>query len=203
LECRTAAVIQRLFAFAGYPQRPGKLPPVCWTSVGRFAKRRPSAKAFRTGSGRIAQLVEQLTLNQRVPGSSPGAPTIAINDLATSGPHRTRTVLQFILQFCSRFELEHGGFRKLNIVIGKAGPCAISSGPLFFKMTKTLIGRDRLRWTHSLRICRSERTEIQWNRHKIEGTINGQLSKRRKSPNKSATESGLLSSCHLRTELFR
>src|SRR5262249_25657089 len=27
------------------------------------------------GSGRIAQLVEQLTLNQRVPGSSPGAPT--------------------------------------------------------------------------------------------------------------------------------
>jgi hypothetical protein len=50
--------------------------------VGRFAKRRPSAKAFRTGSGRIAQLVEQLTLNQRVPGSSPGAPTIAINDLA-------------------------------------------------------------------------------------------------------------------------
>ena len=28
------------------------------------------------GSGRIAQLVEQLTLNQRVPGSSPGAPTI-------------------------------------------------------------------------------------------------------------------------------
>src|SRR6516165_1597452 len=32
-------------------------------------------KAFRTRSGRIAQLVEQLTLNQRVPGSSPGAPT--------------------------------------------------------------------------------------------------------------------------------
>src|SRR5579871_1169182 len=27
------------------------------------------------GFGRIAQLVEQLTLNQRVPGSSPGAPT--------------------------------------------------------------------------------------------------------------------------------
>ena len=32
---------------------------------------------FRTSSGRIAQLVEQLTLNQRVPGSSPGAPNIA------------------------------------------------------------------------------------------------------------------------------
>jgi hypothetical protein len=27
------------------------------------------------GSGRIAQLVEQMTLNHRVPGSSPGAPT--------------------------------------------------------------------------------------------------------------------------------
>src|SRR5437868_4784432 len=34
-----------------------------------------SRRLFRTGSGRIAQLVEQLTLNQRVPGSSPGAPT--------------------------------------------------------------------------------------------------------------------------------
>src|SRR5262249_54978061 len=32
--------------------------------------------------GRIAQLVEQLTLNQRVPGSSPGAPTNKINHLA-------------------------------------------------------------------------------------------------------------------------
>jgi hypothetical protein len=36
------------------------------------------AGPLRTGEGqigRIAQLVEQLTLNQRVPGSSPGAPT--------------------------------------------------------------------------------------------------------------------------------
>jgi hypothetical protein len=32
--------------------------------------------------GRIAQLVEQLTLNQRVHGSSPCAPTIEINELA-------------------------------------------------------------------------------------------------------------------------
>jgi hypothetical protein len=31
--------------------------------------------------GRIAQLVEQLTLNQRVHGSSPCAPTIEINKL--------------------------------------------------------------------------------------------------------------------------
>ena len=32
--------------------------------------------------GRIAQLVEQLTLNQRVAGSSPAAPTILINSLS-------------------------------------------------------------------------------------------------------------------------
>jgi hypothetical protein len=46
-----------------------------WTRRDRFA----------TGphpcAGRIAQLVEQLTLNQRVPGSSPGAPTKQINGL--------------------------------------------------------------------------------------------------------------------------
>ena len=34
--------------------------------------------------GRIAQLVEQLTLNQRVQGSSPCAPTNAFNDLLRS-----------------------------------------------------------------------------------------------------------------------
>src|SRR5882724_11651724 len=40
-----------------------------WTRRDRFATRpRPCV-------GRIAQLVEQLTLNQRVPGSNPGAPT--------------------------------------------------------------------------------------------------------------------------------
>ena len=38
-----------------------------------------------TGSGRIAQLVEQLTLNQRVPGSSPGAPTKLFERLALIG----------------------------------------------------------------------------------------------------------------------
>ena len=37
---------------------------------------------FRTGSGRIAQLVEQMTLNHRVPGSSPGAPTKPFKHLA-------------------------------------------------------------------------------------------------------------------------
>src|SRR5690349_6419934 len=37
--------------------------------------------ARRAGSGRIAQLVEQLTLNQRVAGSSPAAPTNLLNRL--------------------------------------------------------------------------------------------------------------------------
>jgi hypothetical protein len=39
--------------------------------------------------GRIAQLVEQLTLNQRVQGSSPCAPTIDFNDLAAIRAERT------------------------------------------------------------------------------------------------------------------
>src|SRR5687768_13014469 len=41
-----AAEIQRLFAFPGPRQRPGKLAPACWTSGNRFAKRRPLAWAF-------------------------------------------------------------------------------------------------------------------------------------------------------------
>ena len=39
-------------------------------------------RLFRAGSGRIAQLVEQMTLNHRVPGSSPGAPTKLFKHLA-------------------------------------------------------------------------------------------------------------------------
>jgi hypothetical protein len=37
------------------------------------------------GYGRLAQLVEQLTLNQRVDGSSPSSPTIFFNGLARNG----------------------------------------------------------------------------------------------------------------------
>src|SRR5262249_28759999 len=47
----------------------------CWTVGTRFATGRSPCGAPRRHFGRIAQLVEQLTLNQRVPGSSPGAPT--------------------------------------------------------------------------------------------------------------------------------
>ena len=51
-----------------------------------FTPARPADIGRSSVSGRIAQLVEQLTLNQRVPGSSPGAPTNKINWLwGTSG----------------------------------------------------------------------------------------------------------------------
>ena len=40
-------------------------------------------RLFPAGSGRIAQLVEQMTLNHRVPGSSPGAPTNPFKHLAS------------------------------------------------------------------------------------------------------------------------
>src|SRR5579863_8928117 len=72
-----AAGFRRLFQlFTARPAVWDKM-GACWTSQGRFAKRRPLAMRFfgTLFSGRIAQLVEQLTLNQRVPGSSPGAPT--------------------------------------------------------------------------------------------------------------------------------
>ena len=50
--------------------------PRGWTLRHRFAKSRaPGGAPRRRQSGRIAQLVEQLTLNQRVTGSSPVAPT--------------------------------------------------------------------------------------------------------------------------------
>ena len=51
------------------------------TGLGRFGLLNDRAFCGRKRqSGRIAQLVEQLTLNQRVPGSSPGAPTIHSRD---------------------------------------------------------------------------------------------------------------------------
>jgi hypothetical protein len=59
--------------------------------------------------------IKKETLNQRVPGSSPGAPTKLFRDLPGSLPHRTRTVLQAILQFCSRFELQYSCFSELDI----------------------------------------------------------------------------------------
>src|SRR6185312_13247320 len=65
-------------------QRPAVLdtaPRLCYTSRVRPAPKRFSdIRASR--SGRIAQLVEQLTLNQRVQGSNPCAPTNLSKHLA-------------------------------------------------------------------------------------------------------------------------
>ena len=49
--------------------------PCGWTLPGAFAKPPAPGEILSRHSGRIAQLVEQLTLNQRVQGSSPCAPT--------------------------------------------------------------------------------------------------------------------------------
>ncbi|CCE08008.1 hypothetical protein BRAS3843_2520023 [Bradyrhizobium sp. STM 3843] len=66
-----------------------KIPFSCWTSGNRFAKRPALVKVFPdASSGRIAQLVEQLTLNQRVLGSSPSAPTMPFKDLAATSSER-------------------------------------------------------------------------------------------------------------------
>ena len=46
-------------------------------------KRALVALGLALAAGRIAQLVEQLTLNQRVQGSNPCAPTNEIKDLET------------------------------------------------------------------------------------------------------------------------
>ena len=51
------------------------------------------------GSGRIAQLVEQMTLNHRVPGSSPGAPTKLFKILAIEPAREPARGLRFILPF--------------------------------------------------------------------------------------------------------
>jgi hypothetical protein len=50
------------------------------------------AKVFYIGSGRLAQLVEQLTLNQRVAGSSPAASTPSFLAFRTISPVLTRVI---------------------------------------------------------------------------------------------------------------
>src|SRR5437879_894608 len=64
-----------------------------------------SRRLFRTqASGRIAQLVEQLTLNQRVPGSSPGAPTKPFKKLGEK-PFETAELKRFFKRcFCRSAE---------------------------------------------------------------------------------------------------
>ena len=49
--------------------------------------------------GRLAQLVEQLTLNQRVVGSIPTAPTNLFNDLARFSTNQKLTVYRAVYTF--------------------------------------------------------------------------------------------------------
>jgi hypothetical protein len=56
-----------------------------------------------------------MTLNQRVQGSNPCAPTNHLNNLVQGARERTRHVLQRILQLCSLFEFHHGNFSELDV----------------------------------------------------------------------------------------
>ena len=66
-------------------------------------------------SGRIAQLVEQMTLNHRVPGSSPGAPTKLFKNLAIWPTRQPGAVYGLLCSFVgiSRFSRR---FSELRVV---------------------------------------------------------------------------------------
>src|SRR5262249_16262593 len=65
----------------------------------------------RTSRSALRQAQEQPTLSQRVPGSSPGAPTKLFRHLATSAVQGTGLVLQF----WSRFGLQYGSLGELDV----------------------------------------------------------------------------------------
>src|SRR5215813_13374894 len=71
--------------------------------------------------GRIAQLVEQLTLNQRVQGSSPCAPTIDLETLFSvllqNKPEQLGPVGRSVGSFCSLFELRNRAFGKCRVSV--------------------------------------------------------------------------------------
>jgi hypothetical protein len=63
------------------PRRSRRGPP-CAASIFEYGPRpSPGPRSGRRRGGCIAQLVEQLTLNQRVVGSSPTAPTMCFGGL--------------------------------------------------------------------------------------------------------------------------
>jgi hypothetical protein len=70
--------------------RPGSFAPSLDSGNSLCYRTQPLWGPPRWRFGRIAQLVEQLTLNQRVPGSSPGAPTNKIKDIANGAIGRSR-----------------------------------------------------------------------------------------------------------------
>ena len=65
--------------------------------------------------------VGKLTLNQRVQGSSPCAPTNKFKGLDQNRIEQSTHVLQGILQFCSRFELHHRNFGELDVTAKVVG----------------------------------------------------------------------------------
>src|SRR5271166_6030288 len=80
-----------------WPPRGGYPPAILRGADGHKANSAPKHNRWNCLThkrlGRIAQLVEQLTLNQRVQGSSPCAPTNKINDLRLStGRQETENV---------------------------------------------------------------------------------------------------------------
>jgi hypothetical protein len=63
----------------------------------------------------LASLEFMASLNQRVPGSSPGAPTNLLNHLQQSISERTEHGLHLGLQFSSCFELHHRDLGELHV----------------------------------------------------------------------------------------
>src|SRR3954462_9628743 len=68
------------------------------------------------GNGRIAQLVEQLTLNQRVLGSSPSASTIPLNH-----------ILRFLKSACEQLRPCRDRWRRSVLAVRSASPEAGST----------------------------------------------------------------------------
>jgi hypothetical protein len=71
-------------------------------------------QARDSGAG-LARMLELLTLNQRVQGSSPCAPTNQINHLAGTEPDSLRPVGCSVGRFCSSFELPDSALTKRGI----------------------------------------------------------------------------------------
>src|SRR5208337_527558 len=88
MRIRGAPSIQRLGVLSRFSS------PDCPACLGERGRQAGAIALYLRSreSGRIAQLVEQLTLNQRVQGSNPCAPTINIKDL---GAEQSGTLTAF------------------------------------------------------------------------------------------------------------
>jgi hypothetical protein len=74
------------FSFFLPVRRAGKTPRLAGHREGALLNDALLRRLSGPASGRIAQLVEQMTLNHRVPGSSPGAPTNLFKHLDKIAP---------------------------------------------------------------------------------------------------------------------